>query len=82
MIFYRAYEVIPTRLLQMRRAGAGFVIEWPAAFLGCALEESVTLGASAVWLPSPIVMQQFDDKLRAVVPLSATSKFYRLRCNP
>jgi hypothetical protein len=81
VIFYRAYEQIPSRLLQMRREGGNYVIEWPAAYLLCGLEETTTLSPSATWLPSAAVIQQSGDKLLATVPVGTTSKFYRLRCS-
>lgn len=81
VIFYRAYAKVPSRVLQMSREGANYVIEWPAAYLVCGLEETATLSPSATWLPSAAVIQQSGDKLRATVPVGTTSKFYRLRCS-
>jgi hypothetical protein len=80
VIFYRLYEKVPSRLLQMSREGANYVIAWPAAYLVCGLEETSTLSPSATWLPSSAVIQQSGNMLRAVVPVGTTSKFYRLRC--
>ena len=65
----------------MRVEGANCVIEWPGAYLACGLEETTTLGPSAAWLPSAAVIQQSGNKLRATVPVGATSKFYRLKCS-
>jgi hypothetical protein len=65
----------------MYRAGANYIIEWPAVYLLCGLEETTTLSPSATWLPSPAVIQQSGDKLLATVPVGTTSKFYRLRCS-
>jgi len=45
------------------------------------LEENDHPGATANWLPSAAVIQQSSDKLRAVIPIGTTNKFYRLRCD-
>jgi hypothetical protein len=81
MNFYRASGQLPPPLLQMHREGANYVIEWPAAYPVCGLEETATLGPSSTWLPSSVTIQPSGNMLRAVVPIGATSKFYRLKCS-
>jgi hypothetical protein len=65
----------------MRQEGANYVIEWPAAYLLCGLEETTTPSLTATWLPSSVVIQQSGNKLSAVVPVGPNAKFYRLRCS-
>jgi hypothetical protein len=65
----------------MRQEGASYVIEWPAAYFVCGLEETTALSPSATWLPSSAIIQQSGKMLRATVPVGPSAKFYRLRCS-
>ena len=82
MMFFRARRgaVVAGTLLTVRQESGQLVIEWPAAAGNCVLQESASVGASAVWATNPATPQLSGGTYR--LALVGGSRFYRLRCVP
>jgi hypothetical protein len=75
--FYRARDLSAGPALAIVRAGAGFLVSWPAACAGCVLESAPTpLGP---WTETGTPPQIVDGQARWNRPAQGPSRFYRLR---
>jgi hypothetical protein len=75
-VFYRAQEV-PGELLTIVRAGAGFLVSWPAACAECVLESAPT--PAGPWVDAGTSPQFVNGQVRWTLPAQGSSRFYRLR---
>jgi hypothetical protein len=77
MEFFRAGSV-PSNRLTIRRLGGQVVVEWPLDCPDCRLQQSLAVGAEAVWTDTPVTPTEVEGLNRVTLPLQSTALYFRL----
>ncbi|MCX8109504.1 MAG: LamG domain-containing protein, partial [Verrucomicrobiae bacterium] len=72
-------ELAPPPTLAARLSAGNLEIRWSATASGFVLESSGTVGIGANWQPVSQSPQIDGNELKVVVPVTDSSRFYRLR---
>ena len=74
----RAYDTTPLPTMSVTPSVGNVTVSWPLFAQDFQIEES-TLAMPIVWSPAPLTLTTNAANVAAVIPISSTQQFYRLR---
>ncbi|HEU5123205.1 MAG TPA: CARDB domain-containing protein [Verrucomicrobiae bacterium] len=77
MEFFRARRLPESELVLRSQAGA-VTIDWPLECADCVLEQSSSLGSTAVWTPAEVTPTLVNGRWQVNLPATPEPRFYRL----